>query len=185
MASAVSANRCMSSFSLHQNLEPFAHASGKDESFNLYEALHGCGVTGIRELGDFVKDAKTNEVIHLSRKADRFERSLNAFIDQVGKVNVCRHILIPDPDIGILYRLVMPIAHQRATRLSVKLIAEVAVLEGRRNSPDPMTRLQIDISDLTLLERRLNRFLQLAFYFFEILIHVNLFQHTSAMHHSM
>ena len=129
----------------------------------------------------------------MSREADRFERSLNAFIDQVGKVDVCRHILIPDPDIGILYCLVTPIAHQRATRLSVKLIAEiavidrymVAVLEGRRNSPDPMTRFQIDIRDLTLLERRVNRFLQLAFYFFEILIQVNLFQHTIAMHHSM
>src|SRR5437016_12238446 len=90
MASAVSANRCMSSFSLHQNFEPFAHVSGKDESFDLDEALHGCGVTGIRELGDFVKDAKTNEVIHLSREADRFERSLNAFIDQVGKVEIGR-----------------------------------------------------------------------------------------------
>src|SRR5437867_13363583 len=128
MASAVSANRCMSSFSLLQNFEPFAHVSGKDESFDLYEALHGCGVTGIRELGDFVKDAKTNEVIHLSREADRFERSLNAFIDQVGKVDVCRHILIPDPDLGILYRLVVPIAHQRAMWLSEILIAMISLI---------------------------------------------------------
>src|SRR5437870_13811694 len=132
MASAVSANRCMSSFSLHQNFEPFAHVSGKDESFDLDEALHGCGVTGIRELGDFVKDAKTNEVIHLSREADRFERSLNAFIDQGGKVDVCRHILMSDPDIGILYCLVMPIAHQRSTWLSVARIATIAVLDSQK-----------------------------------------------------
>src|SRR5438309_12091883 len=158
MASAVSANRCISSFSLHQNLETFAHASRKDEIFNLYQSRHGCGVTGICELCDLIQDAQTDEVIHLSRKGDCFERSVGPFLDQVGEIDVCRNILLTDSEIGILDRQMMPIAHQRSTRLGVELMAQVAVIDRQMvtavercgDSANPMTRLQIDIGNVTL-----------------------------------
>src|SRR5207237_10212063 len=125
----VSTNRRISSFSLHQNLETLAHASGKDQWFDLYEALHGRGVAGVGKLLDLVEDAQTDQVGHLSCEPQCFERSRAPFINQVGEIDVCRNILFADPDIGILDRLMMPEAHQSPARLREELIAQIAIID--------------------------------------------------------
>src|SRR5215471_208612 len=59
IASAVSAKRRISSFSLHQNFETLPHTAGKDQFLDLDEALHRCGITSNSKLFDFLEISET------------------------------------------------------------------------------------------------------------------------------
>src|SRR5438094_8161994 len=99
MASAVSANRCISSFSLHQNLETFAHASRKNESFDPDQTLHGCGIAGRGELLHLVQNSEADEVVHLLREENGVERSTASLLHQIRKVHVRGNVLLADSDV--------------------------------------------------------------------------------------
>ena len=129
--------------------------------------MHGEGITRFCKFLNLIQYAKLNQVVHLSHKLYGFQRRCRSLFYQIREIDMGRHVLFADTNIRILGGLMLPIAHQRPVRLSVKLAVKITVVDrhmvspvkGGRDFSDPIARLKIDVRFLTFRQRQVKGFL--------------------------
>src|SRR5262245_46886973 len=72
IASAVSEKSRIPSFSLHQNLETFAHPVGENQSLHPHQALHRNRIAGGGKSLHFIQHTELDQVVLLRREQNRF-----------------------------------------------------------------------------------------------------------------